>query len=177
MSYCLYCFEYTVPNSFTKIYKVSTTTLTIQEVLTPEYKLEFCAYLEDIDDLQIYEKLYNYKYKNMENHYKVDLNRIKTCFRNELLDIEFKKVKVCHINRFLKLYIEKINASQETTSESSILRSYDLYKIYNKWCNKEMIANKEKAGICEFVNLCQKYTFMGKCNMYHEWETFKLKKL
>jgi hypothetical protein len=176
MKYNLYCFKY-VP--LKGIYKIATTSLNVDILLTSEYKLEFFINIEDIEDLDIFEKLYNYKYNNIPDLYKITYDKVKSLFNKEVYKCELRNLKISHIIDFLQCYIQKSENFQKSQydKENWIIRSYDLYEIYSFWYKKECSKspNKEKAGICEFVKLCEKYTFLGPTNEYHEWENVKLK--
>jgi hypothetical protein len=175
----LYCFS---NKSFPNILKIGTTVLNVNDHLDivnsknkNPYKLEIFIQIEDLSEICIYKKLLEYKYSDENELFKLELNKIKKFFAEELMCIENQRRKISHISKFIKLHVERSEEIKSYYDEPVILKSYDLYNVYNLWCNKLNITKKEKAEICEFIDLCENHTFLGKSNTYYEWECMKLK--
>lgn len=174
------------------------------EEFSYSFNLEFYIEVENINELIIYDKLEPFRlydlgscskdfvsgtYGSIDNLYKLELQSVKKFFDEELDYIKFRKYKINVIKRFLKKSVEKHenfgwNHSFRTFRnydfksvyhEEWILKNYELYTAYETWCKKLSIIKKEKAECCEFIELCEKYTFLGKSNDYCEWESVRIK--
>jgi hypothetical protein len=200
----LYCFSLKSfyqdsKQDFQNIYKISTTVRNINDVLSENnqnryvdkglFSLEFAAEFEDIQELsklEIFEKLYNYKYGTEEHFYKIDLMYIKKFLKDDIKAYELRKRKLLIIKRFLRNTIQKTDNFSYNKAfifshkhfahlnyEIQSIKIGDLYEVYTHWCKLNYI--KDKAEICEFFDLCESHTFLGKANEDYEWEFVSLK--
>lgn len=177
------------------IFKVSTTVRNIAEVLQESndkiydnsyFKFEFGIEFEDINKLEIFEKLYIYKLHDTEDYYKTDLVTIKKFLNEDIKTYQLQKHKLLFIKRFLrnviqknsnfgynKAYIFSLKHFAHLNYEIQTLKVSDLYDVYSHWCKINHV--KEKAEICEFFDLCVSHTFLGSTNEDYEWEFVELK--
>jgi hypothetical protein len=198
----LYCFRVvekaiSKDSIHTNIFKVSTTVRNISEVLQESNDkqthnsliFEFAVEFEDIQflsKLEIFEKLYIYKLHNTEDYYKIDLTYIKKFINDDIKAYDLQKRKLSVIKRFLKSTIQKndnfgynkafifsLKHFAHLNYEIQTLKISDLYEVYKHWCKINHI--KDKAEICEFFDLCESHTFLGKANEDYEWEFVSLK--
>lgn len=197
----LYCFSIQSlckdsKQNFQNIYKISTTVRNVKDILQENnyhrylnkglFSLEFAVEFENINSLEIFEKLYIYKIHNEENFYKTDLSIIKKLLNEDIKSVELRKRKLSVIKRFLKSTIQKTSNFGYNkvflyygknhiynNDEIQTLKVSDLYEAYTQWCKLNNI--KEKAEICEFFDLCVSHTFLGITNEDYEWEFVSLK--
>lgn len=168
------------------IYKIDTTILSVEDTLITLnklsdkiwYKYECAVSLEDLDEACVFKKLEGHKFNDDNIYFNINISKIMKLFSEEFMSIKDQRRKIEHIKKFINNTVVKSLESSSSLEDSSeeVLRSSDLYSAYKSYVRKRGILPCEKAGICEFVELCQKHTFLGVGNMYYEWTHVKLKK-
>jgi hypothetical protein len=192
----LYCFKVVGTKdsndstSFENIYKVDTTVHNITEFLKkcnnkrPSSKgvleLEFYIEIDNIYKLDIFENLYLYKYGKEANLYKIELSQIKIFIYKDLKTSELRKQKLIYIVKFVENVLDKkawnrtflnsFRSKKIIEDHLHNLKFIDLYEIYKKWIKNNKKSSINKAEMCEFLDLCETFTSLGKTNEYYEWE-------
>ena len=186
----LYCFS---DKLYENVYKVGTTVNKVSEVLEKcnkkrsknkgKLELEFFIEVDNIHKLDIFEKLYIYKYGKEENFYKIDISQIACFVKKDVEALELLKKKLFHVTNFAEYvldskkkiwnrdFINSFKSKKVIEDNVNNLKFIDLYQIYVKWFrNSKYYTAKEKAEMCEFLDLCETCTALGKTNEYYEWE-------
>lgn len=149
-------------------------------------KIKFYTEVDNIYKLNIFEKLYNYKYGKEENYYKVDFSKIVYFGKKDLQDMQLRNKKSINVNKFVenvlvvhcsgerkvwnKTFINSMLKNKNFIYEDTQnIKIGELYEIYLKWFRSSKIyISKEKAEICEFLEFCEN-TCLGKTNEWYEW--------
>jgi hypothetical protein len=203
----LYCFKLLGPkgseesNPYTNIYKVDTTVRKVPEFLEEcnkkrhvskgKFDLAFYVEVDNIYKLDIFEKLYIYKYGKEENIYNVDVSKIFYFAKKDVESLELRKKKLFHVTNFAENvldskkkiwnrdFINSFKSKKVIEDNVNNLKFIDLYQIYVKWFRNSKYFKdqkhyernpKERAEMCEFLDLCETCTLLGKTNEYYEWE-------
>ncbi len=143
--------------------------------------------------------LYKVEFSKIKNFVTKDLNNLELRKKKILHINNFLEDMLVHNSKTKELSLNKdflnsFNSKKIIMENSNTLKLVDLYKIYLKWFknskyyetkdSKEIFEeslvsetqhlscrnSKERAGICEFLELCESYTFLGKPNEYYEWD-------
>lgn len=141
------------------------------------------------------DNLYKVDLSKIKNLVMKDLKNLELRKRKLLHINSFLENVLLQESRKISWNIEFLNhfKSKKNKEDIQTMRFIDLYDIYLKWfkigkCSTNLIEkeisqdsetecsvlvyrnSKERAEICEFLELCETYTVLGKSNEYYEWE-------
>ena len=143
-------------------------------------ELEFYIEVDNIYKLDVFENLYLYKYGKEANLYKIELSQIKIFIYKDLKTSEIRKQKLIYIVKFIENVLDKkawnrtflnsFRSKKIIEDHLHNLKFIDLYEIYKKWIKNNKKSSINKAEMCEFLDLCETCTILGKTNEYYEWE-------
>ena len=111
------------------IYKIFATVRNTTEVMEDlknnkePQEIKFYTEVDNIYKLNIFEKLYTYKYGKEENYYKVEFSKILYFAKKDLQDIELRNKKSSHVNKFVENILQE-SESQGKVWNKSFLNSF-----------------------------------------------------
>jgi hypothetical protein len=174
------------------IYKIFATVRNTTEVMEDlknnkePQEIKFYTEVDNIYKLNIFEKLYNYKYGKEENYYKVEFSKIVYFGKKDLQDMQLRIKKSFNVNKFVENVLQEKGSGERKVWNKVFINSMlknknfiyedtqnikigELYEIYLKWFrSSKLYISKEKAEICEFLEFCEN-TCLGKTNEWYEW--------